>query len=225
MRNTWLCLIVGLLAVALPARLHAAEPAQNTNPQHAAQTGHDDHANDGHGDDAHGEKPVLLSFDPGTAIWAIIVFVALLLVLRGSAWNPILRGLQDREAFIEKSINDAKTEREEAKKLLADYQAQLDKAREEATAIVEEGRRDADGVRQRMLEDARKEAEELSARARREIRLATDGAIKELYDRTANLAVDVAGQIIRKELSPDDHRQLVDEALQKMDSSQQAGMN
>jgi F-type H+-transporting ATPase subunit b len=106
--------------------------------------------------------------------------------------------------------------------LLADYRAQLDRARQEATALVEEGRRDGNVVRQRIQEETKREAAEMLERARREIKLATDTAVKEIYDQTAELAVQVAGRIIQKELSAGDHQELVAESLNRME---QTGLN
>jgi F-type H+-transporting ATPase subunit b len=210
--------------LAAPLRAQEASPAGHAPAAHAAEAG-------GHGAEAgHGEaegeaKPALLTFDPGAALWSIIVFVALLIVLRATAWKPILRVLKEREEFIEKSIADAKSEREKADQLLREYEAQLDRARVEATAIVEEGRRDAEAVRQRMLDDTRKESTELAERARREIQLAADAAIKELYDRTADLSIQIAGRVLQRELKAADHRQAIDESLAEIRKSGRAKLN
>ena len=216
MHNRWRLICALSLLLIGPVFALAQEHAAPAEP--AAETVHVEHdaAAGGHGDTAHGEKPPLLQFDPGAAIWTIIVFILLLILLRVTAWKPILRVLNDREAFIRESIEHAKREREASEKLLAEYKAQLDQARSEATAIVDEGRRDAEVVRKRLQEEARAEADALLQRARREIGLARDTAIKELYDKTAELAVQVAGQVISKELSADDHRRLVDESLAQM---------
>jgi F-type H+-transporting ATPase subunit b len=170
-------------------------------------------------------KPALLTFDPGAAIWSIIVFVLLLIALRAAAWKPILRVLAEREQFIEKSIADAKHEREQAARLLADYQARLEKAHQEGAAIVADGRREATVVARKIQDQARREAEEIVARARREIQLAANATLKDLYDQTAELAVQVAGGILRKELSAADHRTLVAESLEQMQAAGQPKLN
>jgi F-type H+-transporting ATPase subunit b len=170
-------------------------------------------------------KPALLTFDPGAAVWSIIVFVLLLIALRAAAWKPILRVLTEREQFIEKSIADAKQEREQAARLLADHQARLEKAHQEAAAIVAEGRREAAVVARKIQDQARREAEEIVARARREIQLAANATLKDLYDQTADLAVQVAGGILRKELSPGDHRTLIAESLEQMQAAGQPKLN
>jgi F-type H+-transporting ATPase subunit b len=174
-----------------------------------------------HASDAHeGEKSSVFAGGIGNAIISLIIFGIVISVLGTKAWPPLLRVLHEREQSIHTALENAKREREAAEKLLAEYKRQIDQARVEATSIVDEGRRDADAVRRRIQDEARRESDEMVARARREIQLATDSAIKDLYDRTAELAVQVAGGIIRKELRADDHRALVTESLERMKASQ-----
>lgn len=211
------CLVA--LAPVWARAQHAAPTPPAEAPAHAAK------GTPAHGDSEEAEKPALLQYDPGAAVWSILVFVLLLLVLRGAAWKPILRVLKEREEFIRKSIADAKHEREQAEQLLAQHRAQLDKAREQAGGIVEEGRRDADVVRQRILAEARQETAEMTARARRDIQLARDAAIKDLFDRTAELSIDVAARVLRKELTPADHDRLIRESLTEIRTTGKAKLN
>ena len=159
----------------------------------------------------------------GNFFITLIIFGAVVYILGTQAWPPLLKLLDEREHAIRGSLEEARKEREEAEKLLSDYKEQIAKAREEATAIVEEGRRDAAAVRSRMQEEAREESAEMIERAKREIGLATDAAKTEIYEQASQLAVQVAGAIVRKELSADDHKQLVSEALERM--KQQANLN
>lgn len=172
-----------------------------------------------------GGETDIFNADIGNFVFTLVIFALVIGILGKFAWKPLLTVLNDREKTIRESLESARRERADAQKLLADYQAQLDKAREEATAVVEEGRRDAEVVRRRLQEEARQQAQETLARARREIQLATDTAVKELYDRTAELSVQVAGGIIRKELSPADHGRLVADALEEMKDSGPAGLS
>ena len=57
------------------------------------------------------------------------------------------------------------------------------------------------------------EAERL--RSLREIESATDGALRSLAERSAQLAVELAGKIVRRTLIPADHKRLIDEAVEK----------
>lgn len=176
-----------------------------------------------HGDKAHGGgDPNILSGDLGNVFWTLTIFIVLLVVLRLVAWNPILQALRNRERFIEESLTKARHEREEAERLLKDYTQRIEKARGEATAIVEEGRRDAEVVRRGIQEDARKEASEMLARAKREIGAARDNAIKELYEHTLDIATDVAAKFVSRKLSAEDHRSLLDESLREMAETRRA---
>jgi F-type H+-transporting ATPase subunit b len=165
------------------------------------------------------ETPSLFAGDIGTAIWTLVIFLLVVLILGRYAWGPILKGLQTRESFILESLEKARQERESAETRLREYEEKLAQARTEATAIVEEGRRDAEIAKNRILEEARREAEKERERTKREIQIATDTATKELYALAARLATDMASRIIRKELTPQDHERLIAESIQELDSA------
>lgn len=206
-----------LFAASAWAADQHGEDAGHSDAAHATDAGHGDasHGGDAHGD-GHGEEPSILAGDLGNVVWTLAIFVVLLIVLKKSAWGPILGALQKREEFIEKSLRDAKRDREAAEVKLREYLAQIEKAREEATAIVEEGRRDAEVVRRQIHDEARKEADAMVERAKREIGLARDTAVKDLYDLVADMSTDVAGKIIKRQLSPDEHRRLVQESIDEL---------
>ncbi len=162
------------------------------------------------------ESPGLFTGDLGNIIWTLITFIAVVIVLGKFAWKPILSALQKREKFIRDSLEEAKRENEKAKQMLAEYDEKLHKAREDATAIVDEGRRDAEEVRKKILADSKRDADAVAARARKDIELARDAAVKQLHDQTVQLATMVAGKVVHRELSPGDHEELVDQALDEL---------
>lgn len=152
----------------------------------------------------------------GNAIWTLSIFLIVLAVLRKFAWGPILAGLQRREQFIHESLSSAKRDREAAEARLQEHEQRLLAAREEASKIVEEGRRDGESVKRKIEEDARLAGDEMIERARREIGVARDTAMRDLYERSADLATNVAGTILRRQISGEDHAQLVREALDEL---------
>lgn len=168
----------------------------------------------------HGEAGANNPFagDIGNALWTVIIFALVLVVLGKYAWGPILTNLQARENFILESLEKAKKEREEADARLRAYEEKLAAARAEASAIVDEGRRDADAVKRRIEEQARHEADQMIARARREIQIATDTATKELYTLSARLATDMATRIVGKELTLQDHERLIAESIDALNA-------
>lgn len=160
--------------------------------------------------------PSLFTGDLGNIFWSLLTFIAVLVVLGKFAWGPILGALQKREDFIRDSLKQAKADREQAEARLKQYGEKLETARAEATAVVDEGRRDGEVLKRKIEEQAKAEAAALVERAKREIRVATDTAVKELYSMTARLSTDIASRIIRKELSPADHERLVAESIEEL---------
>jgi len=160
-----------------------------------------------------GEAPSLFAGDLGNSVWTLLIFVVVLVVLGKFAWGPILNTLQTRESFIREALEKAKHDREAAEARLKEYEQKLAAARGEASAIVDEGRRDADVVKRRIEAAAKEEADKMIERARREIQIATDTATKELYTLSAKLATQLAAQVIGRELTPQDHQRLISEAI------------
>lgn len=154
--------------------------------------------------------------DVGNALWTMIIFVLVVLVLGKFAWGPILSALQKREEFIRDSLAQAKKDREDAETRLREYTEQLQAAGAKATALVEEGRRDAEVVKRKIEEEAKAEAVRMIERAKREIGIASDTAIKQIYELGAKLATDVASKIIRKEVNAQEHSRLISESLNEL---------
>jgi F-type H+-transporting ATPase subunit b len=158
----------------------------------------------------------LFAGDLGNAIWTAVIFVVLLVVLKKLAWGPLLDGLQQREKFIRESLERAKADREAAEARLAEYTQKLRDAREEASGIVNEGRRDADALKQRLEVEARGEADKIVERARREIEIAKRTAVQEIYAVAGRLATEAASKIVRRELKAEDHQRLIDESIREL---------
>jgi F-type H+-transporting ATPase subunit b len=201
-------------------------PAGHDNTSHAANDHGEaagDAAHDAAHDGGHGDSPSLFSGDVGNVVWTLITFFVVLAVLMKFAWPPILNGLQKREEFIRNSLEEAREHREEAQTKLRQYEEQIRHAKEEATAIVAEGRRDAEEVKRKIQDETRAESDAMVERAKREVALARDTAVKELYDLAANLATDMASRVIRKELNAGEHERLIRESIDELEKMGAAG--
>src|SRR4030095_1653418 len=61
----------------------------------------------------------------GNAIWTLVIFLLVLIILGKFAWGPVLSMLQEREKFIHTSLAEAKRDREEAEARLREYAAKI----------------------------------------------------------------------------------------------------
>jgi F-type H+-transporting ATPase subunit b len=162
------------------------------------------------------EKPDLLSprFDLG--IWTIIIFVLFFMVLRKYAWGPMLEGLNKREQRIQGELDQARQERQAAETLRLQFQEQIAHSEERARTIIDEGRRDAQRLADDMIAKTKAEMQAEKDRLYRELHLAKDQALKELWNQAADLATLISTKAIRRQLTADDHRRLTDEALSEL---------
>ena len=154
-----------------------------------------------------------------------MVFLVVLAILYKFAWGPISEGLQKRENEIAAQIAEAQRKNEEARQLLADYEKKLAAAQDEVRGLIEQGRRDAEKVGQQLVDKAREEAGIERQRAVQQIESATLAALKELADRSATLAVDLAGKIVGARLKAADHSRLIEQAVSEFSRSGQVKVN
>jgi F-type H+-transporting ATPase subunit b len=155
--------------------------------------------------------------DVGNAIWTLGIFLIVVFVLGKFAWGPVLALLQQREAFIHKSLADAKHDREEAEARLKEYTASIQGARAEAAAIVEEARRDSERLRQDLRQRAKSEADTIIQNAERQIQLETARAVQQIRAEAVDLSVQIASKIIQRNLSKEDNERLIQDTLKQVD--------
>lgn len=163
-----------------------------------------------------GEPTDQLFGDIGHAIAAVIVFLGLLVVLRKYAWGPLVTQLEHREKSIAETLEQAQKRQQEAQDLLAQYRSRLDAAQAEAGELLAQARRDAADARERVLAIAQEEAHKAAETARQDIERAKRDALTELHQATANLAADIARRVIRKQLSADDQKRLMQDSLEEI---------
>ena len=140
-------------------------------------------------------------------------FAVLLVILRLTLYKPILKMLDERKQRIAEGLGAAETARAEAAAAQANIQGQLDTARKEGQELVA----NAQGIAARIQADAREQAardrEAATERARAEIQLERDRAIADLRGEFADITVRAAEKVIGQSLDRQAHRRLIEETL------------
>lgn len=147
------------------------------------------------------------------SIAAVIVFIILAVLLAKFAWGPILTGLQDREKKIKHDLEQAEANNKKAAATLKEYETKLAEARAEADRMVANARKEAEAAGAKVQEETRIEIDSMKKRATADIAFAKEQALTEIFTVTANLATDVAGKILRREITSGDQQRLVQESL------------
>lgn len=152
------------------------------------------------------------------SLWTLVVFGLLTAILWKFAWGPIRDALDQREASVAANIAAAKEQNEKAASLLADHETRLAGAADEVRKIIDDARREADVQKQGILAEAQAAAESEKNRAVMEIEAAKNGALQELAEKSVDTAVGLAGRIVQRQLSADDHSSLIADALKHFPS-------
>src|SRR3954469_25859148 len=156
-------------------------------------------------------------------IWTLVLFVFTMWVLSKLAFPRIQEALDKRANAIRESIEAAEKQRQEADRLLDEYRERLKEAREQAEDIVARARKAAEAATAEAIAEGKEKREELVAAARRDIEAGTRRSLELIRREVADLTVLATEKVTRKALDSDDHKRLIEEALDEVDFSALAG--
>ena len=159
----------------------------------------------------------------GLMLWTLLAFGVTMFLLRKLAFPRIQSALEKRARAVAESIDAAERTRQEADQILQEYRERLREAREQADEIVSRARKAADKTQDEARITAKETREEMLSDARRDIEQETRRAIGQIRREVADLTVVATEKVARKTLNDDDHKKLIDEALQEFDFSQLPG--
>ena len=153
-------------------------------------------------------------FPIGLFAMQAVILLVLLFLLAKFAWKPILSSLDEREEGIQNALDQAENARKEMQNLQADNEKMIKEARAERDAMM----KDAREIKENIIAEAKGEAQEQTSimieNAKATIKQEQQAAIAELKKNVADLSIDIAQQLVRKELtSQDDQLKLVEGML------------
>ncbi len=172
---------------------------------------------------AHGGGNPLLQITIGPVIWTLIIFLVMLFVLWRWGWGALIGKLDARDVAIRGAIDEAREERDQAAKLLAEHQALLDQTRRESSEMIAEAQQEAKREKQRIVDGAREEYDKILARGREQIAQETRAALSELRRTVADLSLEVASKMIRRTLSGEDQRKMAERFVSELERERGGG--
>ena len=150
------------------------------------------------------------------AIWTVVAFVILLLILWWKAWSPMLAGLQTRQKYIEKQFSDSEKIRKQADEVFAEYQARLDKAEAEGQQIIASHLKDAQLQSANIVANAKEQIETTKAKVENDIQIAQQAAQKELFVKAGDIVMQLGAEILGRSIKNEDNQKMIDQAVQKL---------
>jgi F-type H+-transporting ATPase subunit b len=160
----------------------------------------------------------LVQLDPGLYIWTIVVFLILLGLLAKFAWRPLLEALDKRQESIRHALDDAAKAKQELERLQVESQRILAEARGEAESIVARTREDANRLRDEMRQKAQQEAANIVKNAERQIELETARALQQIRHEAVDLSVAIASKLLQRNVSKEDNERLIEDTFRQLDA-------
>ncbi len=156
-------------------------------------------------------------------VFQVINFLLLLFLLNRFLFKPLLARMDERNAKIERGLEDAQAAARDRELARAEREAAVAEARKEAAEMVARANKIAEDTRNEILTEARAEAEKVTQRAREEITAEKDRAMAEIRSQVADLALESAGKLIGARMDGDTQRRLVEDFLAEATPDPKAG--
>ena len=148
-----------------------------------------------------------------TTLLTIINFLILVYILKKLLWGPLTHFLDERGRKVEGAIREAEEKMREAEELRKQGEIALQEARAQARGIVDKAVAAAQEEARRIREEAKRQAEGFLRQAQRELEAQAEQVRRELRREAAELSVLLAGRILKKKLSPEDHEEILREYI------------
>ena len=165
----------------------------------------------------------LVSPGLGLMIWTLFLFLLTMWFLRKTALPRIGEALEKRANAVRENIEASERQRAEADEILKEYRARLKEAREQADDIQARARKAAENAVSEATAEGKSKREELVAAARKDIEAETRRSLDSIRREVADLTVLATEKVTRKSLTDEDHQKLIEEALAEMDFTALAG--
>jgi len=154
-----------------------------------------------------------LGVNPLSILIHVVNFLILLFLLQRFLFGPVLKMLDDRSATIRDSVEAADRMRQETARADQERNEVLREARRQAEEIVARANQEAERLRAEARTTAQEEAQRIITRAEQEANAERQAAMQDLRAQVADLAISAAERVIRRNLDGQAQRVLVEEFL------------
>ena len=158
----------------------------------------------------------LITLDGWTFLAQICNLMIQLVIFKKLLLNPVKKVIAERKAKADSQIADAQKLRTEAEVMKAEYEQNLQNARNEANQIVASAQKTAAARSEELLGEARAQAAALKQKAEADIAQERKKAVNEVKDEIGGMAMEIASKVVEREIKEADHKDLIDEFIKNV---------
>ena len=152
-------------------------------------------------------------------IFYLINFLILMGVLTRFLYKPFLNILAARKQSIKDALDNAELTNRRADEKMEQYSERISKVEEESREIIRTAKIKADAQARDIIEDARKEAGDIIAKAEKTIEKEKEKAMEDMKQEIAVLAVMAAEKIVEREIQRAGQEAIVEEVIRQARST------
>ena len=157
-------------------------------------------------------------------IWHIVISLAnlviLFLILKKLLFKPVKKIVDKRQKEIESEYKKAEKTQAEADAIKAEWECKMATAEAEADKIISDAVERADSRNEVMLYESREKADQIIRKAKADIERERKDARETIKKEIVDVSQTLSEQIIGREINMDDHRDLIDKAIDKIGEEQ-----
>jgi F-type H+-transporting ATPase subunit b len=151
--------------------------------------------------------------------WSIISFGIFLFLMKKYAFPPIFEILEAREKKISGDLQSAEDIKAAAEKLKKDFEEQLKAAHDKAVTIVQLASEESRKNQEKALEETQAKCRQMLKEAEQEIQTSRNQILAEIRGYVSALTITSAEKIMKRALTEDDKKRLVDESIDEVVTS------
>jgi len=151
-----------------------------------------------------------------TVILTVLNFIILVAVLSVILWKPLLKFLDERAKKIDEALKLAEENKRRAEEMKIEHDQIIKEARAKAADIIDKAMSNASRESREYIAQAREQAQSMIDSARKEILMEAERIKQDLRREVASMTIELAGKVLEREITPEDHKELISKSLDTM---------
>lgn len=153
----------------------------------------------------------------GNILFVSISFLLLVLCVKKFAWGNIVKMFEERATRISNDLDSAEEARVRATELQRQREAELKNARQDSMKIITDAKDTASKSSQQIIASAKEEVKAIQEKAKEQIALEKDQAYATVKNDVAAMSLQIAQQILNKELDEQTHQALINSCIEGLE--------
>ncbi len=149
----------------------------------------------------------------------LVATVVLIFVVKHFFWEKVTAFIEERQAIIDKDLNQAAALKEASNELKLEAEHELEEVRKEAKTILDNAKNQAADQSRQLLAKAKDEAASIKKSAQRDLAQEVELARRQLRQEIIEVAMELSERVIAQEISEDTYERLIDEAIEAVKQS------